>query len=66
MLTIIPFGLHWSLYLFLFLFSFDIEINVNWTGSRKALPCIFHVLNFFSWPDDDPIVGSKLVALYNK
>jgi hypothetical protein len=29
MLTIIPFGLHWSLYLFLFLFSFDIEINVN-------------------------------------
>jgi hypothetical protein len=27
-------------------FSFDIEINVNQTGSRKALPCTFHIPNF--------------------
>jgi hypothetical protein len=44
----------------------DIVTNVNRTGSHKALPCTFLSPIFCSWPDDDPIVGSKLVALYNK
>jgi hypothetical protein len=40
--------------------------NVNRTGSRKALLCTFHFSNTCSLPDDDPIAGSKLVALSNK
>jgi hypothetical protein len=28
--------------------------TVNWTGSRKALPCIFHFSNSCSLPDSDP------------
>jgi hypothetical protein len=35
-------------------------------GSRKALPCTFHFTNSSSLPDEDPIAGSKLVALCNK
>jgi hypothetical protein len=41
-----PDGVSYIQVRFSFDIEIDIEINVNRTGSRKALPCTFHVPSF--------------------